>query len=70
MDQNLKLAVSSYSFLGAVRRGMLSYDRYFAESKGNGFAGVEYAGLELPAGMTAENTQKRCGRRQRLCSLN
>lgn len=50
MDQNLKLAVSSYSFLGAVRRGMLSYDDILPKSKGKGFAGVEYAGLELPAG--------------------
>ena len=54
MDQNLKLAVSSYSFLGAVRRGMLSYDDILPKAKEMGFAGVEYAGLELPAGMTAE----------------
>ena len=54
MDQNLKLAVSSYSFLGAVRRGMLSYDDILPKAKEMGFTGVEYAGLELPAGMMAE----------------
>lgn len=54
MDQNFKLAVSSYSFLGAVRRGMLSYDDILPKAKEMGFTGVEYAGLELPVGMTAE----------------
>ena len=43
MDRNFKLAVSSYSFLGAVRRGMLSYDDILPKAKEMGFTGVEYA---------------------------
>lgn len=48
------LAVSSYSFLGAVRRGVMSYEDIIPKAKEMGFTGVEYAGLEVPAGMNAE----------------
>ncbi len=47
------LAVSSYSFAGAVRRGEMSYEDIIPKAKEMGFAGVEYAGLEVPAGMSA-----------------
>lgn len=53
MNQNFTWAVSSYSFLGAVRQGM-PYADILPKAKELGFAGVEYAGLEVPAGMTAE----------------
>ena len=45
MDCNFKLVVSSYSFLGAVRRGMIAYDDILLKAKEMGFTGVEYAGL-------------------------
>lgn len=54
MDQNFKLAVSSYSFLSAIRQGMLQYDDILPKAAELGFGGVEYAGMEVPAGMTAE----------------
>lgn len=55
---NLKLAnnlaVSSYSFAGAVRRGEMSYEDIIPKAKDMGFTGVEYAGLEVPEGLNAE----------------
>lgn len=58
MDCNVKLVVSSYSFLGAVRRGMIAYDDILPKAKEMGFTGVEYAGLEVPAGMETERYAK------------
>ena len=54
MAQIFPLAVSSYSFLGAIQRGMMVYDDILPKAKELGFAGVEYAGIEVPAGRTAE----------------
>ena len=58
MDCNFKLVVSSYSFLGAVRRGMIAYDDILLKAKEMGFTGVEYAGLEVPAGLETETYAK------------
>lgn len=54
MEQHFQLAVSSYSFLGAVRRGTLAYDDILPKAKEMGFGAVEYAGIEVPEGMGAE----------------
>ena len=46
----VKIAVSSYSFSRLVRRGELDQFAAVAKAKELGFDGIEFAGLDVPAG--------------------
>lgn len=55
MGENIKLSVSSYSFARAIACGMMTNEDILPKAKEMGFYGVEYAGLPVPGGMTAES---------------
>lgn len=52
--ESLKLGVSSYSFLGAIGRGMMKYGDILPKAAEMGFTGVEFAGIDPQDGMTVE----------------